>query len=262
MKGLVQGQGLGGWTEGRWNELRATYLGMCARVDHQLGLVIEALRHRGIYQDTALFFFSDHGDYTGDYGLVEKTQNTFQDCLTRVPFVLKPPKPFGAAPRVCDALVELLDFPATVEDLAGIAPRHSHFGRSLLPVAAGRTQEHRDAVFAEGGRLHGERHCMELESVENQQPEGLYYPRLRLQRGEGPEHGKAVMCRTKTHKLVMRLYESDELYDLEADPRELDNRIDDPALADVRRALTDRLARWFLETGDVVPMDADRRGFS
>ena len=69
------------------------------------------------------------------------------------------------------------------------------------------------------------------------------------------------MCRTRTHKLVMRLYESDELYDLAADPRELDNRIDDAALAGVRAALTDRLARFALETGDVVPHDPDRRAF-
>ncbi len=57
----------------------------------------------------------------------------------------------------------------------------------------------------------------------------------------------------------MRLYESDELYDLEADPAELHNRIDDPALAEVQRALKDRLLRFFLETADVVPHDTDLR---
>jgi arylsulfatase A-like enzyme len=262
MKGLVEGQGLRGWTESRWAELRATYLGMCGRIDHQLGLVVDALRARGVYDDTALFFFSDHGDYTGDYGIVEKAQNTFQDCLARVPFVIKPPARLGARAGVRDALVELVDFPATVEAIAGITPAHTHFGRSLVPVLRGETDGHRDAVFCEGGRLHGERHCMELESVENQEPHGLYYPRLALQRSEGPEHTKAVMCRTRTHKLVMRLYESDELYDLASDPRETDNRIDDPALAGVRQALAGRLARHYLETGDAVPHEPDRRTFA
>ena len=173
LKGLVEAQGLHGWTEERWAELRATYYGMCGRVDHQFGLVVEALRQRGLYDDTALFFFSDHGDYTGDYGLVEKTQNTFEDCLTRVPFVVKPPRSVPVRPRVCDALVELVDFPATVEALAGITPRHTHFGRSLLPLVAGTAGEHRDAVFCEGGRLRGERHCMELESADQQTPEGF-----------------------------------------------------------------------------------------
>ncbi len=224
--------------------------------------MIEALKGRGIYDDTALFFFSDHGDYTGDYGIVEKAQNTFQDCLARVPLVIKPPRGLPTRPRVSEALVELIDFPATVEALAGLAPGHTHFGRSLLPVLAGETDEHRDAVFCEGGRLHGERHCMELESTEQQRPEGLYYPRLKLQRGEGPEHTKAVMCRTRSHKLVMRLYDRDELYDLDADPAELDNRIDDPALSAVHRTLVERVARFYLETADVVPHDADERGFS
>ena len=166
-----------------------------------------------------MFLFSDHGDFTGDYGLVEKTQNTFEDCLSRVPFVVKPPAWVPVQPRVSEALVELVDFPATVEALTGIEPEHTHFGRSLLPLLAGETDEHRDAVFCEGGRLHGETHCMELESTSSQVPDGLYWPRVNLQTSEGPEHTKAVMCRTKDYKYVRRLYESDELYDLRADPR-------------------------------------------
>jgi arylsulfatase A-like enzyme len=221
--------------------------------------VVEALRETGIYDDTALFFFADHGDFTGDYGLVEKTQNTFEDCLARVPLVVKPPRGFPAKARATQALVELVDVPATIEAITGIGPKHTHFGRSLLPLLAGETEEHRDAVFSEGGRLHGEEHCMELESESSGNPEGLYWPRMSFQRSEGPEHGKAVMCRTKTHKYVRRLYEKDELYDLEHDPRELSNRIDDPALAGVRDRLRDRLLTFFLETGDVVPHTPDRR---
>jgi arylsulfatase A-like enzyme len=232
---------------------------MCARVDHQFGLVMEALREADMYDDTAVFFFADHGDFTGDYGLVEKTQNTFEDCLTRVPFIVKPPAGVETKPRVSEALVELIDFPATVEALTGITPSHTHFGRSLLPVIAGETDEHRDAVFCEGGRLHGETHCMELESTSYQNPTGLYWPRLSLQRNEGPEHTKAVMCRTKAFKYVRRLYESDELYDLRDDPAELNNRVDDPSLSDVLAQLKERLLTFYMETGDVVPHDADRR---
>jgi arylsulfatase A-like enzyme len=259
LKGIHERQNLQGWTEDRWTELRATYYGMCARVDHQFGLVLEALCQAGMYDDTAVFFFADHGDFTGDYGLVEKTQNTFEDCLTRVPFVVKPPAWVPVRPRVSDALVELIDFPATVEALTGIVPNHTHFGRSLLPVLAGETDAHRDAVFCEGGRLHGETHCMELESTSSQNPRGLYWPRMELQRSEGPAHTKAVMCRTRDFKYVRRLYESDELYDLCADPAELHNRIDDPSLADVLARLRERLLTFYLETCDVVPHDTDRR---
>jgi arylsulfatase A-like enzyme len=261
LHGLYEELNMSTWSEERWVELQATYLGMCARVDHQFGLLVDALKEAGLYNDTAIFVFSDHGDFTGDYGLVEKTQNTFEDCLSRVPFLVKPPADVPVRPRVSEALVELVDFPATVEALTGIEPRHTHFGRSLLPVLAGETDEHRDAVFCEGGRRHGEEHCMEKETTVNYDPEKphIYWPRMKLQMSEGPEHGKAVMCRTHRWKYTRRLYESDELYDLENDPRETVNRIDDPACAEIRRELAERMLTWFLETGDVVPFDLDRR---
>ncbi|MHC4714562.1 MAG: sulfatase-like hydrolase/transferase [Planctomycetota bacterium] len=257
--GLHKLQQMRNWSEDRLRELRRTYYGQCARVDAEFGLIVDALKAAGVYDDTAIFFFSDHGDFTGDYGLVEKTQNTFEDCLTHVPFLIKPPKGIPVKPRVSDALVELIDFPATVEALTGITPAHTHFGRSLLPVLSGETDEHRDAVFCEGGRIYGETHCMELESTSSGNPAGLYWPRMHLQEQEAPYHTKAAMCRTRDFKYVMRLYETDELYDLRSDPRELDNLIDRPEYAGTLAALKDRLLRFFLETGDVVPHDTDER---
>jgi arylsulfatase A-like enzyme len=259
LKGIYERQQMQTWNEERWTELRATYYGMCARVDHQFGLLMDALREAGLYDDTAVFFFSDHGDFTGDYGLVEKTQNTFEDCLSRVPFVIKPPAWVPVQPQVSEALVELVDFPATVEALTGIEPGHDHFGRSLLPVLAGETDEHRDAAFCEGGRLHGERQCMELESGSSQVPSGLYWPRVNLQTSEGPEHTKATMCRTREWKYVRRLYEQDELYDLTGDPQEMVNRIDDTSLAGVLADLKERLLTHYQETADVVPHETDQR---
>lgn len=259
LKGIHERQHIRGWSEERWKDLRATYYAMCARSDELLGMLLKALRDANVYDETAVFAFSDHGDFTGDYGLVEKTQNTFEDCLSRVPFVVKPPAWVPAKPRVTDALVELVDFPATVEAITGIAPGHTHFGRSLLPVLAGETDEHRDAVFCEGGRLHGEKQSMELESTSSQRPAGLYYPRVNLQTSEGPEHTKATMCRTKEYKYVRRLYEQDELYDLRSDPRELVNRIEDPSLAPELAKLRDRLLTHYQETCDVVPFATDKR---
>ncbi|MBW2091907.1 MAG: sulfatase-like hydrolase/transferase, partial [Deltaproteobacteria bacterium] len=153
LKGLWERQNMQGWTEERWTELRATYYGMCARVDHQFQIIMDALKEAGIYDDTAIFFFADHGDFTGDYGLVEKTQNTFEDCLTRVPFIIKPPQGVPVKPRISKAMIELMDFSATVYELTGVDPGYTHFGKSLLKVISGEKDEHRDAVFCEGGRL-------------------------------------------------------------------------------------------------------------
>ena len=265
LKGIAEWQGLQEWTEERWTELRATYYGMCSRVDHQFGLILDALKDAGMYDDSAVFLFSDHGDYTGDYGIVEKTQNTFEDCLAKVPFVVKPPASVPVSPRVSDALVELVDFSATVYELTGIEPGYDHFGRSLLPLIAGETQNHRDAAFCEGGRLKGEVQAMERDSsscgTSGDVEYGLYYPRLRLQITDdlGLYHTKATMCRTKTRKYIRRHYEQDELYDLVNDPAECHNVIADPAYADSLRQLKERMLTWYMETCDVVPRQTDRR---
>ena len=263
LKGISENQHLQDWTEEQWTELRAVYYGMCSRVDHQFGLLLDALKDASMYDDSAVFLFSDHGDYTGDYGIVEKTQNTTEDCLTHVPFIVKPPKNIPVKPRACPALVELVDFPATVYEMAGIDPGYDHFGRSLVPLIAGDTDEHRDAVFCEGGRRRGETQAMELESVSAKDgtlSTGLYSPRIRLQiTDDGPYHTKAAMCRTQTHKYVRRLSESDELYDLVADPLEEHNLIAKPEYADILRSLKDRMLTWYQETCDVVPRQTDKR---
>ena len=258
LAGLHKLQGLGDWSEEKWNELRATYYGMCARVDTQFGMVLDALREKGIYEETAVFFFSDHGDFTGDYGLVEKTQNTFSDCLTRVPFVIKPPANVPLKPGIREELVELLDLVATIEDLAGLEQSYTHFSQTLLPLMADQTANHRDAVFCQGGRLKGEAQAMELSSLQTKTH--LYWPRLHLQQRDiGPEHTKATMIRTQYHKYVHRLYETDELYDLQTDPVELDNRINDPELGAILAQLKERLMCFYLETADFVPMTLDLR---
>lgn len=253
LSGLREKLNMGSWTEERWDELRATYYGMCAKVDHQFGLLLDALKDAGIYEETAVFFFSDHGDYTGDYGLVEKTQNTFDDCLTRVPFIVKPPAGFPVRPGIRDALVELVDLSATVHAYAGIEPDYTLFGRSLAGCIGGAAEEHRDAVFCEGGRMHGELHCNESTPY-NEDPRSLYWPRGEMQRSEGPEHTKATMIRTKRYKYVRRFYEQDELYDLRNDPGETVNVIGDPSLAEELASLKERMLDFYQGTCDTVPM--------
>jgi len=257
--GIYERQRLQNWSEERFTELRATYYGMCARVDAQFGMVVDALRESGIYDDSAIFFFSDHGDFTGDYGLVEKTQNTFEDCLTRVPLIVKPPADAPIQPGIRDQLVELIDFTATAYEWAGIEPDYDHFGRSLAALIDGSETEHRDAVFCEGGRRFGEEQAMEKGSPSFYDPSGLYWPRVQLQGSEDGEHSKATMCRTRDFKYVRRLYESDELYDLRRDPGELQNRIDDPAYDGVLNELRERMLTWYQTTCDVVPYKTDLR---
>ena len=253
--------GLSGWSEEKWTELRRVYYAMVARVDHQIGLVLDALREAGSYDDTAFFMFSDHGEWAGDYNLVEKHQIMYDDSLTRVPFVVKPPKNVPRAPGVRDQFVELIDLPATVEAWTGVRLPQTHFGRDLSGPIADPKTEHRDAVFSEGGRLESEPHLLTAESGgKPPNPNTPYYTKQTIQAEALENLGRSFMVRTKTHKYVRRLYEADELYDLEADPEELHNLIEDnPETENVRRELRDRMFVWLSETTDTTPVGIDRR---
>lgn len=247
-------QGMKDWTEAQYNELRAVYLAMVSRFDYQFGLLSDQLKKTGLYDDTSIFIFSDHGDYTGDYGIAEKCQNSFEDPLSNVPFIIKPAKEFKVKPGITEVPAELIDLPATVADMAGIELGYRQFGKSLLGVIEGNAQ-HKDAIFCEGGRLHGEPQAMETEHG----PESVYWPRISVQHMEGPEHTKACMIRMGSIKYTMRLYETDELYDLTSDPMETVNLIHDPRYEDILAGMRRRLLKFYMETGDYVPPEIDVR---
>jgi arylsulfatase A-like enzyme len=259
LHGIWEEQGLQNWSEEKWNELRAVYLGMCSRVDDLLGQVLETLKKAGMYDDSTVFVFSDHGDYTGDYGIVEKNQNTFEDPLVRVPFLIKPSSGISVQPGIRTQMVELIDFYTTVQELAGFPLTHTQFGKSLLPVLADKNKEHREAVYAEGGRLDRELQCADVDVTKPLDKENEYYPRLKQQAMGSPAHAKATMCRTHDYKYIRRMAEDDEFYDLNADPQERVNRINDPALQEKIKYHKELMLGWYQETCDTVPVQLDQR---
>ena len=257
---IRQYQNMQEYTEEDWDELRAVYLGMCMKVDAQFKKVCDALKEAGEYDNTAIFFFSDHGDYTGDYGLTEKTQNTFEDCLTNVPLLIKPPKGTEVDPGVTDSMAELVDFYATAMELAGVKPDHSHFGRSLLPAIAKRDTLHREAVFCEGGRLAEEKHCSE--SCDPEEKGGfrrnIYWPRYAAQ-WDDEAHAKGVMVRTREYKYIYRADAACEFYDLKEDPKEQENRADWPQYASIISQMKEQILAWYQRTCDTVPFRPNER---
>jgi arylsulfatase A-like enzyme len=245
--------GLSRLEDADFKEILAVYYGMISKVDASLGRLTDVLKETGLWNDSAVFVFSDHGEYAGDYKMVEKSENAFDDDLTKVPLIVKYPAriPVPKRDKPVDALTELVDFYATVAELAELPERHTQFGKSLIPLSKGETTEHREQVFCEGGALADEPHThYHRNSLDN-----VYWPRVSVQNDDVLAHGKCVMVRTKDWKYVKRLYEQDELYDLRNDPDELHNVIADPANRSVRRDMVARLARWYLETIDVVPFE-------
>lgn len=253
-------QHMQGYTERDWDELRAVYLAMCSKVDVQFARLCEALKTAGIYDDCAIFFLSDHGDFAGDYGLPEKAQNCFEDCLVNVPLLIKPPKGEPIDAGVSDSLVELVDFYATAMQYAKVTPSHTHFGKSLAPLLANRKATLRQYVFCEGGRMPHEKHCDEshINGKNGSPPSFVYWPRQTAQRDD-KAHQKGTMIRSLEYKYISRLDGSDEFYDLTLDPQEKHNVINCKKYeAQILKMQREQL-RWYQATCDIVPLDFDAR---
>ena len=248
--------------EAHFRKIQAVYLGMTGFVDDLLGQLLRTLEETGLADQTTVFVFADHGDYAGDYGLVEKWPSGLEDVLTRVPFIVRTPE--GTMDHVVREPVELFDMMATVLELAGIPARHTHFARSLVPQLGGEAGDPTRAAFAEGGYSLHEPHCFEgrVEDISPlyRDPTHIYYPKGKLQQDHPESVCRAVMIRTMTHKLVHRPEGLSELYDLRSDPQELSNVYGRPEVAEVQRELERRLLDWYVETGDVTPFEEDPRG--
>ena len=240
-----------------FHKIQASYLGMVEVTDTLLGMLTDALEETGHDADTAVMLFADHGDWAGDYGLVEKWPSALDDCLTRVPLIVRAPGDSFARGHVVHEPVELFDVMATALDLAAISPTHVHFARSLVPQLLGAPGDPDRAAFTEGGYDPHEPHAFEGRAQSGglfRDPANVYYPKGRLQQDHPESVCRAVSIRTATHRLVHRPLGTSELYDLVDDPFETRNCHNHPAHAAVQASLERRLLDWFVRTSDVVPL--------
>jgi choline-sulfatase len=253
---------LEGLDEGTLRKIQSVYLGQTAFADSLFGQVLDALDESGLADDTAVFFFSDHGDYAGDYGLVEKWQTGMEDCLTQVPLLVRVPG--GTPGQVVEPPVELFDVMATTLDLAGAEADAPHFAVSQNPVLHGdATADPRRVAFTEGGYSANDWHGAETLSINGKRidPSSIYYPKRKMGHEEPETLERTVMLRDNRFKLVYRPSGNGEFYDLASDPRETRNRWNDPVLAPEKDRLQARLTAWLVQTSDVIPFDPDPRDF-
>lgn len=248
-------------------KIYAVYLGMNSYVDQMLGGILDALEEQDMMDDTMIIVSSDHGDWAGNYGLVEKWPNAMDDNIVRVPLIVKAPG--NCSGHVVSEQVELFDIMPTVLETAGIEPMHTHFGKSLLPQLQGEKGDPERTVFCEGGYDTFEPHCSEAyegelhakRNIAMRSPENIYYPKI-LQQKEHPESVcRTVMIRTLKYKYVQRTSGDNELYDLINDPQELHNCYGEKEYAAIQQELKEQLLMWYLKTSDTVPYVDDPRGF-
>ena len=220
-----------GFTTYSADEIRAiivAYYAMVTFIDDEVARILARLDALGLAEDTVVIFTSDHGEMLGDHALLFKGPFMYEGAV-RVPLILRWPGHLPAGERRAD-LTEWVDLPPTITRLAGLEPNPTHQGADLIPLARGD-----DGAWSRGWAL-----CQYLDSGHPYDPPVL-----------------VTMLRTDRHKLVVHhgppatdRPRQGELYDLDADPRELRNLWDDPAAADVRIGLERQLIDVLVSTID------------
>ena len=177
-------------TEERIRRARRGYYGMISYIDAQLGRILAVLETLGQRDDTVIIATADHGDMLGERGLWYKM--TFFERAVRVPLILCAPKLF-AARRVAQG-VSLVDLLPTLLGIAGRSERDALpapiDGTSLLPLMNG-SASGPDTIYGE------------------YMAEGTSQPIFMIRRGN--------------HKYVTCAGDPPQLFDLAADPLELDD---------------------------------------
>jgi arylsulfatase len=193
--------------------MRRAYAADISVIDHAVGLMVEALRRKGLLDDTWIVYTSDHGEMAGNHGLMSKCV-LYQQAV-RVPLLIRPPG--GCASRVVDGLVEQLDVPATVREIAGAPDLAESEGRSLLAAVHDGAVPGRSVSVSENWGFA----CFE----------------------------------TERHKLVVDedALSPCQLFDLAEDPWEDHNLVADPAARAVLDELMELHARPFFRTPPARP---------
>jgi uncharacterized sulfatase len=174
------------------------YLATVKAVDESVGKILDYLEETGLDKNTLVVYTSDQGFYLGEHGWFDKRfmyeESMKMPLLMQLPGVIEPG-------TTIDAMVQNLDFAPTFLDLAGGKQYANEMqGTSFLEVLEGKTNDFKDAVYY---------HYYD-------------YPAFHMVK-------RQYGVRTKRYKLIHFYDDIDtwEFYDLQNDPKELHNAIND-----------------------------------
>ncbi|WP_026954796.1 sulfatase family protein [Algoriphagus vanfongensis] len=196
----------------KYNRYMQDYLGTIASVDENVGRLLDYLEANDLMENTIIVYTSDQGFYLGEHGWFDK--RFVYDESFKTPLLVAWPGKVKAGTQ-SDALVQNLDFAQTFLDAAGIEAPSDMQGESMVPLLTGQEDQWtRDAVYY---------HYYE-------------YP---------AEHmvNRHYAIITQDYKLIHYYYVEDEweLIDRQKDPLELKNVYEDPAYAEIRAELHQKL---------------------
>ncbi len=241
------------------------YYDAVTQVDYRAGEVIDQLKEDGLWEDTIIFVWADHG-----VGM-PRGKHTLWEQGTHVPLIVRFPEKYQhLAPAnpgaVIDGLVTLMDLGPSVLTLAGLdIPEHME-GRPLLCKNGPGEIEYRDAVFSMRDRLDSRFEMVRAVRDPRYRYQRNFYPHLPFKPYEDYEFGAAVVqewvelaregkLTGPLEMLAMRFKPVEELYDSENDPLLINNVIDDPKYAEVVKRMRDRLHQWMVDTRDIAILE-------
>ncbi|HEU0124165.1 MAG TPA: sulfatase [Bryobacteraceae bacterium] len=216
------------------------YYGAIAAVDEGIGRVLQHLEEKKQLDNTLIIYTSDNGFFVGDHGWYDK-RFMYEPSL-RVPLIVRAPG--GKPASTPDAMAVNIDIAPTILDYAGMPPAPWMQGRSLRPLLQGAMPDDwRKSVYYAYYENSWQLSGKGLEARSD--PSFQFFTPHRI----GPHRG----VRTATHKLIHYYSEGDvwELFDLSADPNELNNLYGAPGSAAIAATLKTELERLRQQYKDV-----------
>ncbi len=209
------------------------YLRVVASIDDNIGRLLDILDEEGLTDNTMVIYTSDQGFFLGDHGWYDK-RFMYEESL-RMPFVVRYPREIQAGTVNKDIALNV-DFPATFLDLAGVPIPETFQGHSLRPLLRGETPAGWQTSLYYRYWMHKAHHNVYAHyGVRTLRYKLIYYYSDAL--------GQAGA--------IDETYEPEwELFDLECDPYELHNVVDDPAYKAVVKELKDELHKLQENVGD------------
>jgi arylsulfatase A-like enzyme len=216
------------------------YLGCVKAVDENVGRVLEYLDESGLANNTLVIYTSDQGMFLGEHDYFDKRW-IYEECL-QMPLLIRLPGTVPAGSVNNTHLCSNLDFAQTLLDFAGVtdAPELSKMqGRSLRKIVSGEPPaDWRDAVYYRYWMHLAHHHIPGHYGVRDNRYKLAFFYGLPLDASLGKgEFGPTTP--------------GWELYDLQEDPREMNNLYDDPEYAPVVKRLKRRLLELKQQYGDL-----------
>jgi arylsulfatase A-like enzyme len=189
-------------------------LRMLSAVDRGIGRIIEALESRGVLDETLIVITSDQGFFYGEFGLAQERRLAYEPSI-HIPLIMRYPALVRASSTPA-ALASNIDVAPTLLEVGGAEIPSDMDGTSLVPVLADPAATVREDLLVE----------YYTDQV---------FPRLQNMGYKALRSGRYKYIRYED------LDGMDELYDLDADPFELDNLLPDRAPPGVLQRLSSRL---------------------